>query len=257
MVLDGHDMTKEEKSEARKPWCLSPIIKLVGHNIGCQFLILRLQSMWRTQHAFTLIDLSNDFFISCFTNKQDYKVALLNVPWLISDHYLHVQCWVPNFMSKTAKIDFLLVWVRFSVLPIEYYTGKWLKRAWNKIGCTIKVDKTTLLASRDKFVRVCIEIDLIKLLKAGYKLRRVLQEIQYEDLHELCFQRGRYGRRLNIRPARTQLQIPNGEKRSAEETTTPSTWSGTTVPTKATVEQRESTYGSWMIVKKPRRRPPK
>lgn len=101
--------TKKEKMEARKPWGLSLIIKLVWRSIGYKFLLRPLQSMWRTQHIFTLIGLSNDFFIALFTNKKDYKVALLSGSWLIRDHYLHVQCWVPNFMPKATKIDSLVV----------------------------------------------------------------------------------------------------------------------------------------------------
>lgn len=43
--------------------------------------------------------------------------------------------------------------------------------AVNKIGRTIKVDRTTLMASKGKFARVCIEVDLTKSLKAGYRFR--------------------------------------------------------------------------------------
>lgn len=35
-------MTKEEKEEARRPWRLNLIIKLVGSKIGYQFLLRRL-----------------------------------------------------------------------------------------------------------------------------------------------------------------------------------------------------------------------
>lgn len=164
-------MTREEKIEARKPWHLSMIIKLVGRSIRYQFLLRRLQSMWKTQLAFMLIDLSNDYFIVRFTKKQDYKVAMLNVSWRTSDHYLHVQQWVPNFMPKTGKINSLLVWAHFPALPVKYYTEIWLERVGNKIGRPVKVDRTMLLASRDKFARVYVEVDLKKPLKAGCKLR--------------------------------------------------------------------------------------
>lgn len=153
-------MTKEEKIEAMKPWRLSLIIKLVGRKIGYQFLLRHLQSLWKPQQTFSLIDLCNDYFIARFSNKQDYEVALLNGPWVISDHYLHVQRCVPDLMPMDATIDSLLVWVRFSILPVEYYTARWIERAGNKLGRTIKVDRATLMASQGKFARVCIEVDL-------------------------------------------------------------------------------------------------
>lgn len=128
-----------------------------------------------------------------FHDKQDYEVALLNGPWVISDHYLHVQRWVPNFMPNTAKIKSLLVWIRFPILPVEYYTVRWLERAGNRIGRIIKVNKATLMASRGKFARVCVEVDLTKPLRSGYRKRGEMHDLQYEGLHDLCFHCGKYG----------------------------------------------------------------
>lgn len=48
-----------------------------------------------------------------------------------------------------------------------YYTVKWLERAGNQIGHTLRVDNTTLVASREKFVQVYVDVDLSKPLKAG------------------------------------------------------------------------------------------
>lgn len=103
-------MTKDEKNEVRKPWRLSLIIKLIGRSIEYQFLLCRLQALWKPQHGFMLIDLSNEFFIARFANQQDYEVALL-ANGSINDYYLHVPRWIPNFMSHTMSIDSLLEWV--------------------------------------------------------------------------------------------------------------------------------------------------
>lgn len=73
-------MTKEEKHEARRPWRLSLIIKLVGMTIDYHYLLSRIQAMWRLQHNFSLIDLTNGFFIVKFSQKSDYDMALLNGP---------------------------------------------------------------------------------------------------------------------------------------------------------------------------------
>lgn len=77
------------------------------------------------------------------------------------------------------------MWVRFPVLPVEYYIERWLKKTWNGIGRTIKVDIATLLASRGKFAHVCTEVDLRKPLMAGYRLRREFWRLQYEGLHDI------------------------------------------------------------------------
>lgn len=84
---------------------------------------------------------------------------------MIGDNYHHVQRWKPIFMAekaKKAKITSLPVWVRILLLPIEYYSEGWLRRVGNRIGRMIKVDATTLIPSRGKIIRVCVEVDLKK-----------------------------------------------------------------------------------------------
>lgn len=116
------ERTRTEKMEARKPWRLSVFIKLVDRNIGYQLSLKKLHSMCKTQNQFALIDFSNDFFIVRLTNEKDYEITLFKGSWMIDDNYLHVQRWVPNFVTDEAQINKLLVLVRFHVLPLEYYT---------------------------------------------------------------------------------------------------------------------------------------
>lgn len=117
-------MTRQEKIDARKPWRTSLIIKLIGRKIGYQFLLRRLQTMWRIKSPFMLIDLPCDFFIVRFTSKEEYCKALLTGPWMIDDHYLHVQQWKPNFIAEEAIITHLPVWIRFPKLPVEYFSAQ-------------------------------------------------------------------------------------------------------------------------------------
>lgn len=110
-------MTKQEKIDARWLWRMCLIIRLVGRSVGCHFLHNHLQSLRKCQGSFILIDLTNDCYIAKFTKKSDYEGAMLNGPWVVSDHYLHVHRWEPNFMAKTATIDSLLVWGQISDNP--------------------------------------------------------------------------------------------------------------------------------------------
>lgn len=98
---------------------------------------------------------------------------------MIGDNYLHVQKWKPNFIAEEAKISTLPVWVRFPQLPVEYYTVDWLRKAGDEIGKTIKVDNTTLATTRGRFARVCVEIDMGKLLRTTYRMRGRDRRLQY------------------------------------------------------------------------------
>lgn len=234
---------------------MSLIIKLMGKSVGYRFLFRKLQAMWRIQNSFTLINLSNDYYIVRFSNKQDYDMAFLNGPWVINDHYLQVRRWVPNFMARTVTIDSLLVWVRFPILPIEYYIERWLERAWNKIGRTIKVDRKMLMASREKFAWACVEIDLTKPLKAGYRMRNKRWPVQYEGFHDLCFQCGQYGHRASCCPTK-KTSSPSENEAEAPSANQPSSKTQQKEdPLNQPTDEPEAIYGEWMVATRNRRRP--
>lgn len=141
-------MTFDEEQEARRPWRNSLIIKLVGRSIGYRYIWRRIQAIWRTQAEPMLIDLCNDYFTVKLHKKEEHERALLNGPWMIGEHYLHVHRWKSNFRPDSEGIKTLQVWVRFPILPLEYYTAGWLKISGNNTGKTIKVDMVMLIASR-------------------------------------------------------------------------------------------------------------
>ena len=68
-----------------------------------------------------LIDLENNYFLVRFNNDGDYHYVFEEGPWMITDHYLVVQCWRPEFFPKDDTPKCILVWVHIPGLPIEYY----------------------------------------------------------------------------------------------------------------------------------------
>lgn len=151
------------------------------------------QVKWEIKEHMTLIDLPNDFYIVKFNNKVDCNLALYNGSWMIAERYLHIQCWRPNFMTESAQIDLLPLRVHFPILLVKYYIVSWLQKAGNMIRRTLKVDNTTLSASRGKFAHACVEVEMRKPLKSYYKLWNKEWRLQYEGLLTLCFICGRYG----------------------------------------------------------------
>lgn len=85
------------------------------------------------------------------------------------------------------------MWVRFSGLPTEYYDPKVLKFIGNRIGRTVKVDKTTEVHKRGKYTRVCVEVDLTKPLLAMFTIKDRDYKVEYEGLHLLCLSCGKFG----------------------------------------------------------------
>lgn len=100
------------------------------------------------------------------TNEQEYETSPDNLRKLSSCADMG-----SNFIADKVKIRKLLIWVRFLVRSVEYYTKTWLERVGNRIEKTLRVDDTTMVVLRGKFASICVEIDLSKPLRGRHRLR--------------------------------------------------------------------------------------
>lgn len=119
-----------------------------------------------------------------FTNEEDQYAALMDVPWLIYNHYLSVKECKQNFSPIIDAIKQTAVWVHVSGFPIEYYDAR-------------VVDKNTLSKERVKYVRLCMQVDLRKSLFVIFTIKGSIYKIEYEGLHLLCLICGCFGHYKN------------------------------------------------------------
>ncbi|XP_019158517.1 PREDICTED: uncharacterized protein LOC109155288 [Ipomoea nil] len=161
-------------------------------------VIKRLQRMWKTEAPFELIALNHDYFLAKFESLTDYDAIKFGGPWMVLDHYLTTQLWRPNFDSRTDKLEKLLAWIRFPSLPIEYFDDDFLKKIGDVIGKPLKIDVTSSTASKGKFARVCVELDITKPLLSRFVLNWTEWPIEYEGIHQICFKCGIYGHRMDM-----------------------------------------------------------
>ncbi|KAL8162108.1 hypothetical protein V2J09_013597 [Rumex salicifolius] len=61
------------------------------------------------------------------------------------------------------------------------------------IGIPLRIDSNTLNVTRERFARVCVELDLTKPLKGELFLNGERLEVEYESLHLIYFTCGHYG----------------------------------------------------------------
>ena len=80
---------------------------------------------------------------------------------------------------------------------MEYYNKKCLKAMGNRIGKTLKVGFTMKEKTKGKYVRVCVMVDLTKLLLPLTCMGGKEIKIEYEGIHLLCFNCGVYGHFMN------------------------------------------------------------
>ena len=72
--------------------------------------------------GFTIIDLTNDYYLVCFQNEEDVEYALTEGPWTIIGHYLFVQQWTPEFDAITNRVDRIVAWIRLSGMNIHFFS---------------------------------------------------------------------------------------------------------------------------------------
>ena len=111
----------DDKAHLRYRWAFALIIKTFGRNVGFHFLQSKIMALWKPASRMESIDLEYEFQLVRFGLAEDYDKVLREGPWFIGDQFLSIGAWEPNFKPSIAQCLSVVVWVRFSKLPIEYY----------------------------------------------------------------------------------------------------------------------------------------
>jgi len=187
-------LTAAEKRLLRQPWRKALIIRMFDKGIGYLQLKRRLKAKWGLRGDFSLIDIGCEYYVTRFTNMEDYDHVMTNDPWMIGDNYLVIREWIPNFVPEEDNITKLTAWVRIPKLSVEYFNKHFLlHKIGQKIGRVIKVDNTTENVERGQYSRMCVEVDLTKPFLSKFRLNGRVWGIQYEGLKMICFKCGRQG----------------------------------------------------------------
>ncbi|XP_016191766.1 uncharacterized protein LOC107632613 [Arachis ipaensis] len=188
-------VSKEKFEEWCKPWKNALMVKVLGKRVTFAFMEQRLRRDWESKGKIHVIDMNHDYFLVHFSDEEDYTHALMEGPWMIAGHYLIIQRWRPFFLSGPTEVRKIAAWIRIPNLPIELYNHRFLWRVGSTIGHMLKVDRTTSIHSREKFARICVEIDLAKQLVPRISVLGSELHLEYEGLHQICFSCGKYGHR--------------------------------------------------------------
>ncbi|KAF7830686.1 LEAF RUST 10 DISEASE-RESISTANCE LOCUS RECEPTOR-LIKE PROTEIN KINASE-like 2.1 [Senna tora] len=154
-------------------------------------------------------------------------------------------------------------WVRIPGLPLEFYNVHCLQRIGGLIGRTIKVDPTTSLTSRGKFARICVEINLKKQLVPQVEVRGRSYAVEYEGLHLICFQCGRYGHSKDLCMLKKETEVKE-KTQQVDLNIVPKDGGhgvddgGDMIPASEGVVQEagndnDGVFGPWMTVNRPKR----
>ncbi|GLU21046.1 hypothetical protein SLE2022_372110 [Rubroshorea leprosula] len=266
MLEDGSNPTQVKVPKVRipkeiwqrlcAPWTNAVIIKLLGKSINYHVLHARLLKEWRTENEFEVIDVGLGYYIVKLSSPQDYSKVLTGGPYKMFDHYLAVQPWEPGFHPARAKAPKTAVWIKLFGVPILCYYEAICMYLASKIGKPIKVDPTTLLATRGQFARVCVEVDLSQPLPSSVDLDledlpQSLILVEYEGLHKICFHCGEFGHKMEY------CRFKNPEKSPPMGNPNAKAMVELSQALKPDSADNNMVYGPWMVQqRKQRRRPP-
>ncbi|KAI4331836.1 hypothetical protein L6164_016791 [Bauhinia variegata] len=189
VLLPKFRVNEEVLEELKGQWEDTIIIKLFGRDIKYKVMFSKLKTIWKLHGGLELVDLGHGYFL----------VRL----YLASN--LH---WDPNFIPSKNKILTTRAWVRFSKLNMIYYNESLLLMIAGAIGTPAKVDKNTLEASRSRFARVWVEINLSKPLVDKFILDGSWYKVEYEGLHTIYVACGCYGHLANAYPMDHVEEVP-------------------------------------------------
>ncbi|KAJ8762937.1 hypothetical protein K2173_023066 [Erythroxylum novogranatense] len=138
------------------------------------------------------VDIENDYFEISFANPADFSRVLADGPWIVFGHNLTVQPWSLAFDPSHPYPTSTVSWIRIPNLPSSLYHKPLLEQVGSMVGKVIKIDERTLLATRGRFARMAVTVDLTQPLISRILVNGKLKVIEYEALPIACFHCGVY-----------------------------------------------------------------
>lgn len=102
-----------------------------------------------------------------------------------------------------------------------YYDENVLMAMASVIGRPVRVDQNTLKVQRGRFARVCVEIDLSKLVVGKIWMRDHWYRVEYKGLHLICAKCGCYGHMTRECTNSLGVQSPDSSLGKDQEATPP------------------------------------
>ncbi|CAN1837966.1 hypothetical protein LINPERHAP1_LOCUS35277 [Linum perenne] len=154
--------------------------------------------MWRLEDELDFLDVGCGYYVAKFASREDWLRVISGGPYRIAGCFLALRQWTPDFVPSAERVSSIVAWVRFSELPLEYYSDGGLFSLAACVGKPLQIDSQTLLATRGKFARVCVELNLDEPLMPVVGIEGKWYKVEYEGISNICLSCGCAGHTSDI-----------------------------------------------------------
>ncbi|KAL9666114.1 hypothetical protein QQ045_000437 [Rhodiola kirilowii] len=163
-----------------------------------------LSKIWGMENRVYIVELANNMAQVRFRSERDMKKIRDGGPWLCMNSFILMHDWCPDLALEEFNMNRLGVWAQLHNLPVgaalkDKEPGEKLAK---NIGRFVMVSQSELEASRKRYIRVRVEVEIDKPLVTSFYLNRRNREplwvtVKFERLPEVCSKCGRLSHETN------------------------------------------------------------
>ena len=102
----------------------------------------------------------NGLYLFRFRDMDARDWVMENGPWYIAGRPIILWEWQPGMEMLNIQLTSMPIWVKFYIIPLEYWTNTCLGYIASAVGKPLHMDSLTENRTRLSFARICIVVDL-------------------------------------------------------------------------------------------------
>lgn len=199
-LMDGGEpavfFSADEISASLKPFDFSLVARTPYGRPAFPMIRAHLSQRCAFREDFIISALDTRHLLLRFRNHEDYLKLLLKESLFVHGRLFRFFKWTMSF-SPLEDSPILPVWISLPGLPVNLFVEPMLRSIAGNIGGVLKIDPSSLNLTNTVAARVCVELDITKVLPhrlwIGIPGGGIWQDISYPVLPKYCLGCSRLG----------------------------------------------------------------
>lgn len=149
-------------AKGMESWNGSVIGHFLDNGLPLHLVKIWAEKLWGSETKIDIASLENGFFVFKFGNEDVRDLILKSGPHFFAGKWIIFRLWQPNMTLSKTDLEVVPIWVKFSKVPLVYWTKEGMECLSNEFGKFLHVDEASLNGDKLGFARVCVEISARK-----------------------------------------------------------------------------------------------